>query len=192
LNEKGENMSKLRSDSTWAPLSPEQRETLETWLFEENLGYDEVRGRVQKEFGIEASKTSLVRFYAHAAEERMQREFLELKETVGDIHGAEINWQELGGAAMALVAKRAVQLAVTSPHKVRELTSLARILVSSEAQSIRRGWLELGRARCEQDIATAWQKHKPGMDETVNETPLEEEERIQKIRRRLFGTNLPD
>ena len=186
-------MSKLRSDSTWAALTPEQRETLETWLFEENLGYEETLGCVQKEFGIEASKTSLVRFYHHAAEERMRREFLELKGTVGDIHGAEINWQELGSAAMALVAKRAVQLAVTSPHKVKELASLARVLVSSEAQSIRRGWLEIGQARCEQDLAAAWQKRKLETDETVKEvSPEEEEERIQKIRRRLFGTNLPN
>ena len=33
-------MSKLRSDSTWNRLTAERRETLETWLFEQNTGSD--------------------------------------------------------------------------------------------------------------------------------------------------------
>ncbi len=31
-------MGKLRCDSAWAALAPEQRETLEVWWFEENPG----------------------------------------------------------------------------------------------------------------------------------------------------------
>ena len=59
--------SKLRSDSTWAGLTSEQRETLEGWLFEENLGYAEVLERVQREFGVTASKSSLSRYYQRLA-----------------------------------------------------------------------------------------------------------------------------
>ena len=43
-------MSKLRSDSAWSKLTAEQRETLEGWLFEENIGYKEALERAQKEF----------------------------------------------------------------------------------------------------------------------------------------------
>jgi hypothetical protein len=55
-------LGKLRCDSTWAALTPEQREMLEGWLFEENLGYTEVLERAQKEFGITGTKMSLTRF----------------------------------------------------------------------------------------------------------------------------------
>jgi hypothetical protein len=35
-------VAKLRCDSAWAGLSSEQRETVESWLFEEGLGYAKV------------------------------------------------------------------------------------------------------------------------------------------------------
>ena len=56
-------MRKMRDDSTWNQLTPEQRETLEGWLFDENLGYVETLERVQKEFGLEATIASLGRYY---------------------------------------------------------------------------------------------------------------------------------
>jgi hypothetical protein len=75
---------------------------------------------------------------------------------------------------------------------VKELTSLARVLVSNEAQTIRRGWLEIGRGRYSYDLAAACLAHKREMDEIVKNETMNDDERIQQIRRRLFGTNLPD
>jgi hypothetical protein len=37
----------MRDDSTWNRLTAEQREKLESWLFDENLGYAETLVRVQ-------------------------------------------------------------------------------------------------------------------------------------------------
>jgi hypothetical protein len=48
-------MNKLRSESVFSQLTPEQVETLEGWLFEENLSYKEALERVQNEFRVEAS-----------------------------------------------------------------------------------------------------------------------------------------
>jgi hypothetical protein len=136
-------MSKLRSDSAWAGLSPEQRETLEGWLFEENLGYKEALERAQKEFGLTASLTSLADYYQRLAQERMQRELRGIKSIVGEIDKATVDGEELGATAMTLVAKRMIQLAVESPGKVREMVSLGRLLVANQAQDIKRQWLEI-------------------------------------------------
>jgi hypothetical protein len=136
-------MSKLRSDSVWAALSPEQRETLAGWLFEENLGYKEALERARTEFGIVASLTSLADYYQRQAQERMQRELRAVKRMAGEIDRAQVDLDELGATAMTLVAKRMLQLAVTSPGKVRELVSLGRLLVANEAQDIKRRWVEL-------------------------------------------------
>ncbi len=136
-------MSKLRSDSAWAVLLPEQRETLEEWLFEENLGYKEALERARTEFGITASLAGLADYYRWLAQERMQRELLDVKRVAGEIDEAGTDLDELGAAAMTLVAKRMLQLAVTSPGKVKELVSLGRLLVANDAQDIKRRWLEL-------------------------------------------------
>jgi hypothetical protein len=146
-------MSKLRSDSAWAGLSAEQRETLEGWLFEENLAYKEALERAQKEFGITASLRSLAEYYQRAARERTQAELLSVKATAEEIDKAEVGWDELGGTAMTLVAKRMIQLAVESPGKVREMVSLGRILIANEAQRIKRERLELERNRDAQQEA---------------------------------------
>ena len=62
-------MRKMRDDSTWNQLSPEQRETLEEWLFDENLGYEKTVKRVREEFGLETTIASVGRFYRRRARE---------------------------------------------------------------------------------------------------------------------------
>ena len=135
-------MSKMRSDSTWSALSAEQRDVLEGWLFEEHLGYREVLERVQQDFGIAASMASLGRLYQQMANERMQKEFVEVKATAGQIAESPPDWEELAGAGMALVAKRLIQLAVESPEKVKEMGSLARVLLANESILIKKRWVE--------------------------------------------------
>jgi hypothetical protein len=145
-------VSKLRSDSVWSKLTAEQRETLEGWLFEENIGYKEALERAKQEFGLASSLTSLAVFYQHLAEERMQRELLGVKSLAGKIDKVETNWEDLGGTAMTLVAKRMLQLAVVSPGKIRELASLGRLLVANEAIEIKRRWVELEEEKRDEDM----------------------------------------
>jgi hypothetical protein len=146
------NVSKLRADSVWGKLTAEQRETLEGWLFEENIGYKEALERAKQEFGLASSLTSLAVFYQHLAEERMQRELLGVKSLAGKIDKVETNWEDLGGTAMTLVAKRMLQLAVVSPGKIRELASLGRLLVANEAIEIKRRWVELEEEKRDEDM----------------------------------------
>src|SRR5712692_2359958 len=47
-------MRKMREDSTWNGLTAEQRQKLENWLFERNLGYAETLKRAHKEFGVQS------------------------------------------------------------------------------------------------------------------------------------------
>src|SRR5258708_5751742 len=145
-------MSKLRSDSKWTGLSAEQRETLEGWLFEENVGYREALDRAQKEFGITASVRSLAEFYQHLARERMKAEVGELKDVCKEIEDVDVDWEVLGGTAIALVAKRAIHLAVDSPDRVKELVSLGRLLVANEALEIKKRWLEMEEERWDCEV----------------------------------------
>jgi hypothetical protein len=145
-------MSKLRSDSKWNGLSAEQRETLEGWLFEEHLGYREALERAQKEFGITASVRSLAEYYQHLARERMTAQVGELKDVCKEMEVLDVDWERLGGTAIALVAKRAIHLAVDSPDKVQELVSLTRLLVADETLEIKKRWLEMEEERWDREV----------------------------------------
>ena len=76
----------------------------------------------------------------------------ELEETLAlakDVEGSPANWEDLAAAAQTLLAKRMVQLAVESPDNVRELVSLGRILVATEAQDVRKRRVEIDERRWE-------------------------------------------
>jgi hypothetical protein len=185
-------MGKMRCDSTWAALTPEQRETLEGWLFEENLGYAEVLAEAQKEFGIAGTKASLVRFYQRTAAERAQREFLDLDAAVKEMKGLDVNIVEMQATAMCLITKRLMKLMLESPEKVKEMAWLGQLLVACDAQNIKRGWLNIGRTKFELDIATECLIHKVKMDAIVQDESMDDAQRIMKIRQELFGPNLPE
>jgi hypothetical protein len=185
-------VSKLRSDSTWAALSPEQRETLEEWLFEENIGYKEALERAQKEFGATGSIMSLARFYQRLATERMEREMAEVVETCERVQATKARVPQLKEAMMKLAGLRLVQLAVNSPEKVRKLESLTRLLVRNEALEIKRGWLEIGRGKFEYDIATEVLMRKMELDLIDADETLSDEQKLHKIREEIFGPNLPE
>jgi hypothetical protein len=187
---------KLRCDSPWAALTAEQRETLEGWLFEENLGYVEVLERVQYTFGITASKMSLARYYQRLAAERANRELLDLNTAVVEMRRLGIDRAELSAAVMSLLAKRLLKLLLESPDKLKEIAWLGNVLVGNEGQEIKRGWLALGREKFELDVARERAEDEAERqmmaDANVEDDYAEEDARVLAIRRHLFGTNLPE
>ena len=145
-------MGKMRTDSAWSKLTVEQRETLEGWLFDENTGYKEALERAQKEFGVTSSLSSLADFYQRRAQERTPGELADLKDMIKEIGKAPVDRDALAGAAMTLVAKRMVQLAVESPGKVTELASLGRLLVANGTQEIKQSWLQIEQERIRREL----------------------------------------
>ena len=55
-------MTKVKSNASWNGLPPKQRRTLESWLFDEKLGYQETLVRARKELGLERFKKYYSRF----------------------------------------------------------------------------------------------------------------------------------
>ena len=76
-------MNKLRSDSAFCQLTPEQVDVLEGWLFEERLGYPTVLEKLKAEFGLETSLTGLRRFYKRLEMERSRVSLMDAVEMGG-------------------------------------------------------------------------------------------------------------
>jgi hypothetical protein len=192
-------MGKLRSDSTWKKLTPEEREKLECWLFEERASYQEVLERVKREFQVEASLTSLAMYYQRVAKERKE---LDIKNTVnyakrinnlGDSNeSAGASLDDLRYAGMKLAALRLVQVATESPEKVKELTALARVIGKSYDTDLLIHRIELMREKWEWDASTACAMHKIELDKIESEKNVDEAVTLRKCREALFGPNLPD
>jgi hypothetical protein len=153
--------------------------------------YPEALERAQKEFGVTGSRMSLVRFYQRVAAERAQQELLELDDAVKEMKGMDVNINEMKSAAMCLITKRLMKLSLESPDKVKEMAWLGQVLVAHEAQDVKRGWLNIGREKFELSVAKERAEDPPEALAGEEDYAAEDAE-VLKIRKHLFGTNLPE
>ena len=138
---------KVRDNSTWCQLLPAELERLDSWLFDENLGYAKAAARVQKEFGIQATIASVGRYYRRRARVRQADELVEAQIAADGLNSLVVDANSLRAAVMKLVGKAALNLASEKPEELEQLTSLAQVLLEAEQNDLRRGRLELAE-RC--------------------------------------------
>ena len=151
----------MRHDSKWNQLTPEQRETLECWLFVENLGYAKILERVKSEFGLEASLMSLSRYYQSRACERQVRGLAEAQASATLLNRSAGNEENLRKAALKLAGSAALKLSAEKPEELERLVPFARLLLQSEDIAIRRGRLNLEERCYHADVKAAVEKELP-------------------------------
>ena len=184
-------MRKLRDDSTWNRLTPGQRETLESWLFDENLGYAKTLARVQKEFGLEATIASLGRFYRRRARERQVAELVEAQLAAIDLNELPVNVASLREAALKLVGKTVLKLASERPEEFEQLASFTKLLLESESNDLRRARLKLAERYFDYEATAASQKELPHLKAYLavvrDDASLSDEERLSRVHAMLYG-----
>ena len=129
-------MNKLRSDSAFCQLTPQQADTLEGWLFEERLSYRKVVERLKAEFGLETSLTGVRRFYKRLDLGRSRQSLVDVVETSGWAVEA-LKGGNLKPGMLLLANKCAFELMMKSDPPIRKVTALLRAITSSEAHTMR-------------------------------------------------------
>jgi hypothetical protein len=184
-------MRKMRDDSTWNRLTPDQRETLESWLFDENLGYAKTLERVQKEFGMEATMASVGRFYRRRARERQVEELVEAQAAASQLNELPVDVASLREAAVKLVGKAVLKLAGEKPEELEQLVSFTKLLLASEDNDLRRERLKLAEKYFDYEATAASTKELPHLraylDVIGDDASLNHDEKIKRVRAILFG-----
>ncbi len=129
-------MNKLRSDSAFCQLTPEQVDALEGWLFEERLGYPKVVKKLKAEFGLETSLTGVRRYYKRLDLERSRQSLVDVVETSGWAVEA-LKGGNLKPGMMLLANKCAFELMMKPEPPIRKVTALLRAITSAEARAFR-------------------------------------------------------
>ncbi|MEO6183047.1 MAG: hypothetical protein ABIP71_08130, partial [Verrucomicrobiota bacterium] len=188
-------MRKMRDDSTWNRLTPEQRETLESWLFDENLGYAKTLERVQKEFGVEATMASVGRFYRRRARERQVEELVEAQATAAELNDLPVSATSLREAAIKLVGKAVLKMASEKPDELAHLVSFTKLLVESDDNDIRRARLKLAQQYFDYEATAASLKELPQLRSYLtvigDDTNLSHDEKMKRVHAILFGWDRP-
>jgi hypothetical protein len=183
--------AKLRADSNWSGLTGEQRQTLERWLFEENLSYKETLERAKKELGIEASLGSLQRFRRRVIKERTLAAMSEAEESAAEVNGTKASLERLRTSAWKVVGKQFLEKAMEGCD-IKELRTLGRLMADSEEREIRCRRLALAREKFQFRAAKAVWKHMPMLNQMAQEDEAREDARIDAIRLAIFGRDPVD
>ncbi len=179
-------MSKLRADSTWNELTPEQLERLEEWLLVERASFREVRERVQREFGVTCSVSSVVRFQQHTETERAKAKMAQGLLAAAEVNEVGGNLENLRASSLKLIGNRLLLEAIRDGD-VKELSLLGRLVLESQERDIQQARLDLARRRFEYKATQAAVKLAPMLDEMSQEDAAREMARIDAAQRRLFG-----
>jgi hypothetical protein len=184
-------MRKMRDDSTWNRLTIEQLKLLDEWLFDERLGYADALARVEKEFGLQVSLSSIGRYYRRRAGEEQRMGLLEAHIAAGELNDLPGSADDLRTAAVKLVGKAALKLAGEKPEELEQLVSLTRILLESEDNDIRRARLKLAEQYFHFEATAASLDELPKirayLDVIADDASLSEDEKIRRVRMILFG-----
>jgi hypothetical protein len=129
---------KWRSDAAWNKLTVEQREIVDAWLFDERLSYAEIVARAEKEFGLKSSISSLAMYYRRQATARQGWEMVEARDISETVNALAGPTDQIRQAAVNLAGKAALRTAIEQPEKPEALVALARVLLESEKNGLRR------------------------------------------------------
>ncbi len=140
-------MKKTRSNAKWAGLTAVQRKTLETWLFEERVNYEEAWRRACMEMDYKGSVSSLKRFYARRSQERMMEALTEGRDDAQEMVDAPADAALFRSAAMKMVGLLFLRQVRERPENVKEWGALAKLMLWSEDIELRRHGVEDGGER---------------------------------------------
>ncbi len=183
-------MSKIRSDSIWNSLPPEQRQMLEHWLFVERISYKEASERAQREWGVTGSAVSVGTYYRRIEKDRVMGDLEEAAETAMGVNAAEGKVENLKSSAMKVVGMRLLEN-VMARGDVKELATLGRVLTQNEEKEIQRGRLALAREKFEFNSAKEVLKKMPLLEKMTQEDQEREDARMDAVRLAIFGTPPP-
>lgn len=188
---------KTRTDSKLDGLPPNQKEVLERWLFEENLGYKEALARLWQDFSVRSSRKALGVFYQRVQQERMLEKVVSRAATANavvkkfDEHPADTYRAVLDVVGQIALGEAMKEEAEVSVEKLFDLT---RLMIAAKKEETRQEVVALDREKFEDDASARMMqllREKPEvlkqLAATVASPKLSESQKITAIRQRLFG-----
>jgi hypothetical protein len=131
-------MQKVKSNARWTALSSENLQTLDKWLFDENLSYAAIFPRAQTELGYKGHISSLKRYFLRRRKERVTEEFKDLRNELAAISDAPANADSFRQASMKLMGTFLFQQLRRSPENVKEWAAVAKLMVQNDYNELLR------------------------------------------------------
>jgi hypothetical protein len=188
---------KPNATSVIAALKPAQREMLEGWLFDKNVSYKDTVALCMKRFRVKVNRDSLHNFYHKRAVERnMERIARRQREATKVVKLFEKGQSQSFQAVLGMIGQFAFETVSDTdegkPMNYRRLREILKILIAARRDDREDMRFLLEREKWEIDVARLCAQHHFDLQAIVADDSLDEGDRLQAIRRRLFGDKPPE
>ncbi len=184
-------MQKPRSDAKLLNLPEEKQAQLVDWLLG-GTPYHEARALVQKEFGVSVSLASLSHFYQAVCTPHLIRRRAQAVGMAAEVaRAAESSPAQFDAATVDAIRQKAFELAISPMSQPKDVKALFMLLQKSRDQELKAETLKLDREKFEFDAAKSALEALPALQQIARTPGLDEREKIDRVRRQLFGV-LPE
>lgn len=197
-------MKKVRSNASWNQLTPEQRKTLDGWLFKENLSYEAVLQKAESELGYKGSESSLQRYHTRQQQERLSTNVTELVTDAVEIQKLGVEPDVSRKASFLVAGAFLFRMLREAPEKVKEWGPLANLLIQNdhneawreikgEEQKIRREALDFAKGKFQADMVEQALMALPDLLDlararrAVEPDAYAENALLNRVRKKMFG-----
>jgi len=184
-------MKKPRSDSKLLNLPEEQQAQLVEWLLS-GLPYHKAKELIFKEWGIITSFAALSAFWTDVCTPALLARRQQAVSTADSVAADAAKMPgNFDAATIDAIKQKALELAISPQAHPRDIKSLFMLITKNRDQDLKADQLRLDRERFEFDAAKAALAALPDLRAIAADKSLNENDRIDSIRRRLFG-QIPD
>jgi hypothetical protein len=188
---------KPNASSVLASLPEAQRNLIESWLFDQFLSQREVVDKAQKELGVKLNQTSVSRFCQDIAVKRnlififksadLTLELLEVfKKCPDKIYDSMLN---MAGQIIFTILATAKP---GEPPDIEPLHNTIKLMIAARKDGRADRQFLFEREKWEIDVARLCAQHHSDLQAIAADDSLDEGDRLQAIRRRLFGDDSTD
>jgi hypothetical protein len=194
--------NKPYSNSILHGLPTEQRERIDTWLFEENVSYAEVVHRCRQLLEVKVSTSSVQRYYERQCVTRRLEAMASPKgERKQLAAGLGKRAEEEFSIAVGLTSQLAADEAIKPENHgdLKRLNEAMRMTIAARREVNERKRVELhGRRvalaekRFQFNASIACFEHQEELMKVMEKKGVSDAHKVMEIRERLFGPNLPE
>lgn len=184
-------MKKTRSDSIIDGLPLNQQETLERWLFEENVSYALASERLLADFNVRCGQHALADFYQRTAQRRMlDRIVVSQGKKNAVLEKFKANPADTYQALLEVAGQIAFDKAFSEGKEfdAETIFNFTKLVMTGKKQAMEAEDLKLRKDKFEFDAAALCLKHLPSLRSIAAKSGVGEKEKIRQIRLQLFGS----
>jgi Protein of unknown function (DUF3486) len=183
-------LSKPKSNSVLDALPENQRAQLESWLFEENISYNDASARLLADFNVRSAPSSIGEWYRRTQQQRMLREIRESREFANQtVTEFQKNPADMYAALVNMVGQIAFESSMDGKKFDAEtIFNFTKLVMTARKQELSAQTLALAKEKFQFDAAKAALLEVGKLKSIASKPNLNEKEKIKQIRLALFGS----